>query len=109
AITASLESSARRAGVTLSTMILGGWALLLGRYSGEDDVVFGATRACRRSVPDGADEVVGAFANALPVRVAVNHNAHLPSCPRDIRAQQLSVRPYAHTPLGAVWRCSVVP
>ena len=109
AITASLESSARRAGVTLSTMILGGWALLLGRYSGEDDVVFGATRACRRSVPDGADEVVGVFANALPVRVAVNHNADLPSWLREIRAQQLSVRPYEHTPLGDVQRCSEVP
>ena len=40
---AALRSFARRHDLTLSTIIHGAWAMLLSRYSGEGDVVFGST------------------------------------------------------------------
>ena len=39
-----------------STFVDAAWALVLGAFSGEDDVVFGATRACRRSSVAGGGE-----------------------------------------------------
>ena len=46
--TAALQSLARSHRLTLNTLVQGAWALLLSRYSGEDGIVFGATRACRK-------------------------------------------------------------
>ena len=37
------EILARQHQLTLNTLVQGAWALLLNRYSGEDDVVFGVT------------------------------------------------------------------
>jgi len=39
--TAGLQSLARRQKLTLNTLIQGAWAMLLSRYSGSDDIVFG--------------------------------------------------------------------
>ena len=52
-LTADLKAFARRNGLTLNTLIQGAWALLLSRYTGEKDVVFGATRACRHLPLEG--------------------------------------------------------
>src|ERR1043165_626695 len=41
--TASLREFAREQKLTLNTLVQGAWALLLSRYSGEQDVLFGAT------------------------------------------------------------------
>ena len=60
-VTSSLRECARRHQVTLNTVVQGGWALLLSRTSGEEDVVFGATRACRHAPVEGIKEMVGIF------------------------------------------------
>ncbi|HEY2942658.1 MAG TPA: condensation domain-containing protein, partial [Vicinamibacteria bacterium] len=52
--TAALEAFCARHAVTMNAVLQSAWALLLQRYSGEDDVVFGSTRACRRSALGGA-------------------------------------------------------
>ena len=44
--TAVLESFVSQHELTLNTVIQGAWSLLLHNYSGEEDVIFGATRAC---------------------------------------------------------------
>ena len=46
----------------------------VSRYTGSADIVFGATRASRRSALDGdrsVDTMVGLFINTLPVRIRV--------------------------------------
>ena len=70
-VTSALRSLAQRHGLTLHTMVKGAWALLLSRYSGEEDVVFGDARARARSQIDGGDSIIGLFLNAVPVRVRV--------------------------------------
>ena len=55
--------------LTVNSLVMGSWAILLHRYSGENDVVFGATRACRKSSMANADETIGLFINTVPVRV----------------------------------------
>ena len=49
ALTEALNRQARSQGLTLNMILQGAWAILLGRLTGRDDVVFGATVAGRPS------------------------------------------------------------
>jgi len=108
-ITSALNHFARENGLTVNTLVQAAWAFLLSRYSGEGDVVFGAVRACRRSSVEGAEDMVGVFINTLPVRVRVKPDVTVLEWLREIRAAQLDVRLYEHTPLVRVQACGEVP
>ena len=100
--TARIDAFAKAHGLTLNTMIQGAWALLLHHYSGESDIAFGATRACRYSSVKGAETMVGLFLNTLPMRVRLNPEARMIDALRDLRRQQVELRDYEHTPLHQV-------
>lgn len=108
-VTRALCALAEREGVTPNTFVQGAWAVLLGRYSGTDDVVFGATRACRHSTVPGADGMVGNFINTLPVRAKIPPDMQLLPWLKDLRASQSPVRDLEHTPLVLVQQWSEVP
>jgi amino acid adenylation domain-containing protein len=67
-----LYGFAQRHGLTVNTLLQGAWALLLSRYTGQRDVVFGTTVSGRPADLPGADEMIGLFINTLPVRVQVD-------------------------------------
>ena len=69
ALTEALSRQARSHSLTLNTILQGAWAILLGRLTGHDDVVFGTTVAGRPSEIAGIQTMVGLFINTLPVRV----------------------------------------
>jgi len=108
-LTTALEGFAKQHNLTLNTLIQAAWALLLGRYSGEEDVVFGATRACRHSSVPGSDSMIGLFINTVPVRAQVNPEKPLLTFLQELRNASLSVRPHEHTPLIKVQGFSEVP
>ncbi|HKP14386.1 MAG TPA: amino acid adenylation domain-containing protein [Blastocatellia bacterium] len=99
AATGALRGFAKANGLTLNTLLQGAWALLLSRYSGADDVVFGATRACRKTGVAGAEDMTGLFINTLPMRVRVDGRAVLKDWLARIREQHLALRDFEHTPL----------
>ena len=68
-LTAALSRQARRQGLTLNTFIQAAWAILLGRLTGRDDVVFGVTVAGRPPEIAGIESMVGLFINTLPLRI----------------------------------------
>lgn len=109
ATTSALNDLAQRNGVTLNTIVQGAWALLLSRYSGEGDVVYGVVRACRKSSVPGAEEMVGLFINTLPLRVHVVDDAILGDWLKALRTQWQGMRDYEHTPLVEVQKSSDVP
>jgi non-ribosomal peptide synthetase component F len=69
--TVALQSLARQHQLTLNAVVQGAWALLLSRYSGEEDVVFGVATSGRPAELAGVESMVGLFLNALPLRVQV--------------------------------------
>ena len=107
--TSALREFARTHDLTLNTLLQGAWALLLHRYTGEEDIVFGSTRACRRSALGGADDLVGLLINTLPIRVRVEPRAALVLWLRRLREIQIALRPHEHTPLVKVKGWSQVP
>ncbi|MBL8795363.1 MAG: amino acid adenylation domain-containing protein [Planctomycetia bacterium] len=106
--TAALKALSRRHRCTLNTVFQAAWALLLSRYSGEEEVVFGATRACRSSALEGAESMVGVFINTLPMRVRVSPDQPLGSWLEDLRMRALAQIPFEHTPLIKVQEWSSV-
>jgi natural product biosynthesis luciferase-like monooxygenase protein len=105
----ALKELADSCGVTMSTLLEGAWSLVLSHLSGADDVVFGMTRAGRRSTVPDADRIVGSFINTLPVRVRVERDQSVSSWLQGIRASSIRVRPFEHTPLVDVQKWSEIP
>ncbi|AWV08513.1 non-ribosomal peptide synthetase [Marilutibacter maris] len=65
----ALRELAQRRRTTVNTLLQWSWAWLLHRYSGEREVVFGATVSGRDIEVPAIGEMVGLFINTLPVRV----------------------------------------
>ncbi|MFE7173449.1 amino acid adenylation domain-containing protein [Streptomyces sp. NPDC057616] len=64
-----LVRRAAQLGITVNTLVQAAWALLLGRLTGRQDVVFGATVSGRPPAVADVESMVGMFINTLPVRV----------------------------------------
>jgi amino acid adenylation domain-containing protein len=108
ATTATLKALGKRHNFTLNTLFQGAWALALSRYGGEEEVVFGTTRACRGSALDGAESMVGVFINTIPMRVRVSPDQPLIPWLEELRVRALAQTPFEHTPLIKVQEWSSV-
>ncbi|KYF97349.1 hypothetical protein BE20_38870 [Sorangium cellulosum] len=84
------------------------WALLLARYSGEPDVLFGVTVAGRPADLPEAGSIMGAFINSLPLRLRVPPASRLADWLQQIQALNLELRQYEYSPLVQVQQWSEV-
>ena len=100
--TAALKQFALDNNLTLNSLVQGAWALLLNAYSGEQDLVFGATRAGRHVPVEEAGSIMGVFINTLPVRVRVDTEADVLSLLKQVRATWVDMRPYEHMSLSEI-------
>jgi amino acid adenylation domain-containing protein/non-ribosomal peptide synthase protein (TIGR01720 family) len=104
-----LSRLARSEQLTLSTLFHGAWALLLNRYSGEEDVVFGSVTSGRSAPLAGIETMIGLFINTLPARVEVAAGAAIPPWLRALQAHQAEMRRHEHYPLSRIQAWSQVP
>jgi amino acid adenylation domain-containing protein len=107
-LTRMLRDLAAHHGVTLNNIVQGAWALLLSRYSGRLDVVFGVARAGRGSSLGNA-QAVGFYLNALPLRIAIDPHAAVGLWLKAIRSQWLTLRGVEHTPSQQIVKWSSLP
>jgi hypothetical protein len=98
-LTSALNELAETHQLATSTLVEGAWALLLSRYSGESDVVFGAVRNCRDSSIEGAQTMVGLLINTLPVRASLPTDTPLLSWLKELEEQNLAIAEYEQTPM----------
>ena len=107
--TASLIALGKDNQITLSTLVQGAWAVLLSRYSGEEDVVFGSTVAGRPPSLPGVESMLGLFINTLAVRAQVSAEAFTLPWLKKFQELQLDLRQYEYSPLMQVQGWSDVP
>jgi amino acid adenylation domain-containing protein len=100
--TAALQTLTRQHQLTMNTLLQGAWALLLSRYSGEQDVVFGSVSAGRPAALPHVETMVGIFINNLPVRVRVAPGMQLIAWLRELQEQESEARQYEYSPLAQV-------
>ncbi|MGW1198620.1 amino acid adenylation domain-containing protein, partial [Streptomyces sp. NPDC002536] len=93
---------ARRHRLTVNAVMQGVWSLLLSRYSGQSDVVFGATVSGRPADLPGVDSVVGMLINTLPVRVRVDQEAPVAEWLGQVQQAQVEARQFEYVPLPQI-------
>ena len=106
---AAVQAFARRAQLTANTVVQGAWALLLSRYGGSRDVLFGVTMSGRPAALAGAEQTVGLFINTLPARVAVPEAQGVLPWLRDVQRHHAELQQHGHVPLVEVHGWSAVP
>ncbi|WNG47516.1 amino acid adenylation domain-containing protein [Archangium minus] len=107
--TAELQAFAREHQLTLNTLVQATWGLVLGRYAGTQDALFGTTVAGRPPDLTDVESMVGLFINALPVRVRLEPHVPVLQWLKELQAWQVEMRQYEHSPLVKVQGWSEVP
>jgi natural product biosynthesis luciferase-like monooxygenase protein len=97
-----LHALAAEHGLSLGAAFEAAWALIVSSFSGNDDVVFGSTRGCRRSGLAGSESIMGLFINTPPVRVTIDPTQTVRDLVAAVRRQQQDKRAFEHTPLSDV-------
>ncbi|MFD9885795.1 amino acid adenylation domain-containing protein, partial [Streptomyces alboflavus] len=108
-VSARLRETAQRAGLTVNTFVQGAWALLLSRYGGGADVVFGTTVSGRPAELSGVTSMVGVFINTLPTRVRIDGRRGLLDWLGELQATQSESRRHDFVSLAQIQTWSEVP
>ncbi|MCI0731616.1 MAG: condensation domain-containing protein, partial [Chloroflexi bacterium] len=106
--TASLKALAQSHEVTLNTLFQGIWAILLGHYSHQDDVVFGCTVSGRPVDLAGVESIVGPFISVLPMRAQLPAGGSFWHWLAGIQRYQVEMRQHEYTSLARIQRWSQV-
>ncbi|MGD2085188.1 MAG: amino acid adenylation domain-containing protein [Candidatus Aminicenantes bacterium] len=84
---------------TLNTIVRVTWGILLGKYNGKQDVVFGSVVSGRPGEIDGVDMMVGLFINTIPIRVRFHQDTTMIKILQDLQQAALESEPHHYCPL----------
>ena len=101
-LTTALTQQARMRGLTLNTFIQAAWAVLLGRLTGRNDVVFGVTVAGREPEIAGIENMVGLFINTVPLRIRLPANKPLLALLQEVQDNQSRLMAHQHLGLAEI-------
>ncbi|WP_133117886.1 non-ribosomal peptide synthetase [Burkholderia ubonensis] len=99
-----LEALARTSRVTLAAAIQAAWALLLHRYGGAHDVVFGITLTGRTMDLSGVERTVGPLLNTVPARIGIDPGMRVDAWLRVVHDRQVEREAHAHLDLIDIQR-----
>ncbi|MFJ6462467.1 amino acid adenylation domain-containing protein [Streptomyces sp. NPDC091387] len=103
-LAAALTAYTRTHGVTLSTVVHGAWALLLGALTGSRDIVFGTTVSGRTTEVAGLDSAVGLFINTVPARVGLRPEESLTQLLCRVQDEHTALLDHQHLGLADIQR-----
>src|SRR5258708_10193031 len=99
-LTAGIEELSRRQGTTVYMTLLAAWAALLGRLSGQQDVVIGTPTANRGR--SEIENLIGFFVNTLAIRVDVAGEQTVHELLARVKEQTLAAQQNQDTPFQQV-------
>ncbi|MES2940630.1 MAG: non-ribosomal peptide synthase/polyketide synthase, partial [Pseudomonadota bacterium] len=99
-LSAGLKALAQRHGATLHMTLLSAWAALLGRLSGQDDVVIGTPVANRTRVE--FEGLIGFFINTLALRLDLGGNPSTTQLLQRVRTEALAAQQHQDLPFEQV-------
>ena len=107
-ISRQLQSFAQEHHLTLSTIVKAAWGLLLSRYSGEKDIVFGVTVSGRSSDVSEVENMLGLLINTLPLRLQIYPQQQLIPWLQQVQQSILKLHDYSYTQLVDIRaRCEI--
>ncbi|MGY4306193.1 amino acid adenylation domain-containing protein [Bradyrhizobium sp. USDA 4369] len=99
-LTGALRALSHRHGTTLYMTLLAGWAALLSRLSGQEDVVIGSPVANRGRAE--IEELIGFFVNTLALRVDVSGSLSVSELLARVKAQTVAAQEHQDLPFEQV-------
>jgi amino acid adenylation domain-containing protein len=99
-LTAGLKGLGRRHGATLYMTLLAGWAVLMSRLSGQQDVVIGAPTAHRHRLE--VEGLIGFFVNTLAVRLDLSGSPRVSELLQQAKEQVLAAQQHQDIPFEQV-------
>ena len=101
-LTAALTRQARQHGLTLNTLLQAAWAIVLGRLTAREDVVFGVTVAGRPPEIAGIESMVGLFINTLPLRIKLPPGKPFLELLKEVQDSQSRLMAHQHLGLAEI-------
>lgn len=95
----ALRDVAQRNRLTMGTLAVGAWALLLGALSRQPEVLLGVTVFGRPAELPGVENIIGSFINTLPSRLPLPPDEALLTWLASVQQRQLALRDYEHVSL----------
>lgn len=102
ALHATLLSWCEQHGLTINAAVQTLWGVFLGRLTGSDDLVFGATVSGRDSDLAGIGSIAGMLINTLPVRIRAGDAASFADLVRDTAQQFAESMSFGHLTLAEI-------
>ncbi|MCP5053268.1 MAG: amino acid adenylation domain-containing protein, partial [bacterium] len=100
--TAALKRMAARNHVTLNIVNQSVWGILLGKYNGKEDVVFGTVVSGRPSDLEGVESMIGLFINTIPVRIRFQDKMKFRQLIRNVQQDAIAAESHHYHPLVAI-------
>jgi len=85
--------------LTISDVLYNAWGILLSKYSGEDDILFGTTISGRNIKLDGVENMVGLFINTIPFRLKLSSGKSLINIVKETAGKLRNRLDYENIPL----------
>ncbi|WP_282781715.1 non-ribosomal peptide synthetase, partial [Nocardia sp. CC201C] len=100
--TRDLLAAAAAAGVTVNTVLQSAWAIMIARWSGRTDVVFGATVSGRPGDLPAAERTIGLFINTIPTRVRLRPDESVTQLWARMHQEQAALLDHHHVGLREI-------
>ncbi|MGG8495335.1 amino acid adenylation domain-containing protein [Tenacibaculum sp. TC6] len=107
-LTIQLTREARENGITLNDIFQTIWGLLLSKYSGTNDVVYGNVVSGRPTELEGIDRCLGLFINTIPVRLQYSNEDTLVQIAKRIHNDFLNGLPHHYSSLADIQNNTVL-
>ncbi|WP_081481590.1 non-ribosomal peptide synthetase [Paenibacillus elgii] len=98
-LTRRIHKVTRKHQVTSNTLMQTVWGILLQKYNGYKDVVFGSVVSGRPSELSGIENMIGLFINTVPVRIRCEGEDDFAEVMRRVQEQALASQAYETYPL----------
>ncbi|WP_267879613.1 condensation domain-containing protein, partial [Streptomyces pristinaespiralis] len=102
--TAALTARARQLGLTLGSVVQGGFALVLGDVVGTHDLVVGTTVSGRQAPVEGIESLVGLLINTVPARLRWRPEQPLAQVLARFQEEQAELLDHQHLGLAEIQR-----
>ncbi|HUQ81061.1 MAG TPA: condensation domain-containing protein, partial [Gemmatimonadaceae bacterium] len=102
--TRAVTAAAARLRVTVNTLLMGAWSLMLGRHAGRDDVLIGATVSERPAEIAGVDRAAGLYLSTVPVRAPSMRGTSLGAWLRLLQLELTEAQAHGAPGLAAIQR-----
>jgi aryl carrier-like protein len=108
--TAEMDLFLQKHHLVHASLVYAVWAMLLSRYTGETDVVFGVIFSGRTiAASSGVESMVGNSINVLPVRIKINPGTTAINWLKQIFLELSQTNLYEYTPLAKIKEWCGIP